>query len=111
MEITKQEQHTEVIIKESEISLDLILQMRKEVGDSVNCIVVFNSEVNFNADAAGEFIQWAKSVGTDKSFKVCGIEHSAHEKQLGEEVDWVPTMTEARDLIFMEEVERDLNLD
>ena len=109
MEVKKEEQHIEISLQQEDISLETIQNLRKDWGDSINCVLILEDNVHLDQTETAALVNWAKSVNVAKSFKVCGIDASTSEKWFGETLDWVPTQTEARDLIFMEEVERNLD--
>lgn len=105
-EIRKEEKHIE--IEFSHVSQEIIAEARKKVEQGQNCLLILPSNKAFSADLVQEITAWSVSVGTDKSFKICGINEEEYLKYFEKVVDWVPSMTEARDLIYMEEVEREL---
>lgn len=109
MEVKKEEQHIEISLQKEDISIKTIQILRKDWGDSINCILVLTDGIHLDRLVAEELVDWANAITLTKSFKVCGIDASTSEKWFGEALDWVPTQTEARDLIFMEEVERNLD--
>lgn len=82
-------------------------ELESELGYEQNFVVIIHNFSTFPEEVIEQLNHWKKRVKPKKSFKFCGrIEHL---KAIFDSEDCAPTLTEARDLVFMEEVERDLN--
>ncbi len=107
--VEKHEAHVELTWTISAIDATDVEVAIAEVGDQ-NAILIFTKVESISEDAANKLTQeMSDKLDANRSFKLAEVNEQL--QAVFKNIELVPTLTEAQDLLFMEEVERDLLTD
>lgn len=107
--ISSEERHDEVAFSNAELTIEALEQAQLQVANAKSLIINLERIERMEDGVANFLLSWSNSVKPFKSFKLCAVNEEVS-KALPEDLEILPTLTEAQDLIFMEEVERELGL-